>query len=182
MSRALDLFNRTNQFNTTGARYTLEQCHQHFASGRRLYVVQAEDRFTQYGLIGAAWVRQNCIDHLVLSCRALGLGIEDAFLGHIAHRLAEENATAIAGELQQTDANLACRQLYSRNGFVQAHDKPMLWSRSLKPPALSFRLTLHSLLPAKNTRPSRTSRGRKDKWDKSIGRMKQAGSIRSNCA
>ena len=62
MSRALELFNKTNQFNTTGARYTLEQCHQRFSPGGELFVIQAEDRFTQYGLIGAAWVNQNCID------------------------------------------------------------------------------------------------------------------------
>jgi predicted enzyme involved in methoxymalonyl-ACP biosynthesis len=43
-------------------------------------VIEAEDRFTQYGLIGAAWVTENCIEHFVLSCRALGLGIEEAFL------------------------------------------------------------------------------------------------------
>jgi FkbH-like protein len=134
MNRALELFHKTNQFNTTGARYTLEQCHQHFVAGRRLYVLQAEDRFTQYGLIGAAWVDQNCIHHLVLSCRALGLGIEDAFLAYLAQRLARENATAMLGQLQPTDANLACRQLYSRNGFSQMQDFPVLWSRPLARP------------------------------------------------
>jgi FkbH-like protein len=131
MSRALELFNKTNQFNTTGARYTFEECHQHFAAGRLLYVLQAEDRFTQYGLIGAAWVHQNCIHHLVMSCRALGLGIEDTFLAYLANRLARENATTMLGQLQPTDANLACRQLYHRNGFVQMRENPILWSRSL---------------------------------------------------
>lgn len=134
MSRALELFHKTNQFNTTGARYTLEQCHQHFVAGRRLYVFEAEDRFTQYGLIGAAWVRQNCIDHMVMSCRALGLGIEDAFLAYIAERLAREGATMMLGQLQPTDANVACRQLYSRNGFTQVQDNPILWSRPLAVP------------------------------------------------
>ena len=33
MSRALELFNKTNQFNTTGERYTLEDCHRRFAAG-----------------------------------------------------------------------------------------------------------------------------------------------------
>jgi FkbH-like protein len=134
MSRALELFNKTNQFNTTGARYTLEQCHQQFVAGRRLYVLQAEDRFTQYGLIGAAWVHQNCIQHLVLSCRALGLGIEDAFLAYIAQRLAQDGATMILGLSQPTDANVACRQFYSRNGFLQAPGNAGLWSRPLAPP------------------------------------------------
>ena len=134
MSRALELFNKTNQFNTTGARYSLEQCHQRFAAGCRLHVLQAEDRFTQYGLIGAAWVRQNCVDHIVMSCRALGLGIEDAFLAHIANGLVRDHATMMLGQLQPTDVNAPCRQLYSRNGFLQAPDHPALWSRPLALP------------------------------------------------
>jgi FkbH-like protein len=131
MNRALELFNKTNQFNTTGARYTLEQCHQHFAAGRLLYVLQAEDRFTQYGLVAAAWVHQNCIHHMVLSCRALGLGIEDAFLACISHQMAREKATIMLGRLQPTGANIACRQLYSRNGFIQEEVNSVLWSRPL---------------------------------------------------
>jgi FkbH-like protein len=145
MSRALELFNKTNQFNTTGARYTLEQCHQRFAAGGRLHVLQAQDRFTQYGLIGAAWVSQNCLLHVVMSCRALGLGLEDAFVGHIAGGLAREKATTMLGQLQPTVANLACRQLYSRNGFVQSPDEPALWSRSL---ALPLGIPAHISLAA----------------------------------
>ncbi len=101
MNRALELLNKTNQFNTTGARYTLEQCHRRFAEGHRLHVVQAADRFTQYGLIGAAWVRDNCLDHIVMSCRALGLGIEDALLAYIVNQLAGGNAADIVGRLLQ---------------------------------------------------------------------------------
>ena len=52
--------------------------------GRELYVLHAEDRFTHYGLVGAAWVNRNCLDHFVLSCRVLGLGIEETFLAHLA--------------------------------------------------------------------------------------------------
>jgi FkbH-like protein len=129
MIRALELFNKTNQFNTTGERYTLEQCHQHFAAGRELYVIQAEDRFTQYGLIGAAWVYQNCVNHVVMSCRALGLGIEDTFLAYLANRLVRQNVTQMFGQLQPTDANTACRQFFSRNGFTLLPDNPILWSR-----------------------------------------------------
>src|ERR1700683_91760 len=131
MSRALELFNKTNQFNTTGGRYTLEQCHQRFAAGQQLFVVLAEDRFTQYGLVGAAWVRQNCIDHMVMSCRALGLGLEDAFLAYLANLLADGNHRIVLGQMQPTDANIACRPLYSRNGFAQVAGNPAFWSRPL---------------------------------------------------
>ncbi|MGP8238608.1 MAG: HAD-IIIC family phosphatase [Limisphaerales bacterium] len=134
MARALELFNKTNQFNTTGARYSLAQCQQRFDDGCQLYVLHAEDRFTHYGLIGAAWVRQNCVRHFVMSCRALGLGIEDTFLAYLGRRLAAEGATTILGQLRPTDANLACRNLYNRNGFNPTVENPQTWSRSLAPP------------------------------------------------
>jgi FkbH-like protein len=144
MNRALELFNKTNQFNTTGGRYTLEQCHQRMTTGDELHVVHAEDRFTQYGLIGGAWLRRNCVEHLVLSCRALGLGIEEALLAQIAHQLAAKGEKTLLGRLVPTQANLACRQVYARNGFVQSEGDATLWSRTLTipfPPPSHVRLT-----------------------------------------
>jgi FkbH-like protein len=134
MNRALELFNKTNQFNTTGARYTLEQCHQRLAAGNQLHVIEAEDRFTQYGLIGAAWVHQNCIEHLVMSCRALGLGIEESFLAELARQFGVAGITSLSGRLVPTSANHACRQFYNRNGFVPADGHPDLWIRPLAIP------------------------------------------------
>jgi FkbH-like protein len=125
MSRALELFNKTNQFNTTGERYTLEDCHQRFAAGYELYVVTAEDRFTQYGLVAAAWMLRNCIDHVVMSCRALGLGLEDALLAYLTTRSADPGGGVLLAKLRRTDANLACREIYSRNGFTQIVENPI---------------------------------------------------------
>jgi FkbH-like protein len=134
LNRALELFNKTNQFNTTGARYTLQQCHEFLAAGCQLHVLEATDRFTQYGLIGAAWVHQDCVEHFVLSCRALGLGIEESFLAALARQLAAEGRASLSGRLVPTDANLACRQVFSRNGFAPVDGNPALWSRSLATP------------------------------------------------
>ena len=131
MNRALELFNKTNQFNTTGGRYSLEQCHEFLAAGRQLLVIEAVDRFTQYGLIGAAWVAGNRVEHLVMSCRALGLGIEEKFFAGLAGKLAAAGAKTISGKLLATEANLVCRTVYSRNGFTQMEGEPTLWTRSL---------------------------------------------------
>ena len=134
MHRALELLNKTNQFNTTGVRHTLAECHQRFAAGDRLHVVQAEDRFTRYGLIGAAWVGGNCIEQMVMSCRALGLGLEDAFLAHLTTSAMTDPDGARLGRLHPTAVNFACQQLYSRNGFVQADTDANLWIRPSGPP------------------------------------------------
>jgi predicted enzyme involved in methoxymalonyl-ACP biosynthesis len=90
-------------------------------------VLLAEDRFTHYGLIGAAWVAENCIEHMVMSCRALGLGLEDAFLAFLAGRIAEAMCSSSRGEvlakLTPTEANAPCHEVYARNGFVRADDR-----------------------------------------------------------
>jgi FkbH-like protein len=143
ISRALELFNKTNQFNTTGERYSMEQFHQQFAAGHELYVMQAGDRFTEYGLIGAAWVRGNCVVHVVMSCRALGLGLEDALLATIAGQLAGQKVPIIAGVLRLTEANTACRQFYSRHGFTQSTEDSTQWTRPL---ALPLRAPAHIAL------------------------------------
>ena len=112
LHRALELLNKTNQFNMTGARYTFEQCHQLLATGHQLHILHAEDRFTQYGLIGAAWVSHNCVEQFVVSCRALGLGVEDAFLANLSRELAVAKWTVVLGKLVPTDTNMACREVY----------------------------------------------------------------------
>jgi FkbH-like protein len=133
MGRVLELLNKTNQFNTRGTRYTLEDCAQAFLAGRRLFVAEARDRFTDYGLIGAAWVGPGEIEHLVLSCRALGLGIEDAFVAFLSERILEEGAPWVGARLQETELNLACRGVYSRNGFTRDDADPSLWLRPAEP-------------------------------------------------
>lgn len=134
MNRALELLNKTNQFNTRGERYTLEQCQRKFEAGSSLYVLFAEDRFTQYGLIGAAWVRGNCIEHMVMSCRALGLNIEESFLAYLANEFSLESESTIEGLLQYTELNVACRQFFANNGFRNSPDHPVAWSRTLAVP------------------------------------------------
>ena len=46
LHRALELLNKTNQFNMTGARYTFEQCNHLLTTGHQLHILHAADRFT----------------------------------------------------------------------------------------------------------------------------------------
>jgi FkbH-like protein len=146
MSRALELLNKTNQFNTTGERHTLESCHRRFVAGHVLYVLHAQDRFTRYGLVGAAWCEQGCIEQLVMSCRVLGLGLEDAFLAHIAPAAVGAGGP-VRGRLRHTGANVACRSFYSGNGFMQTED-PALWVGSQAKP---LRVPAHVKLRAQGS-------------------------------
>jgi len=66
---------------------------------------------------------------MAVSCRVLGLQLEDAFLAHIALRVIAQGVP-LSARLRHTEANMACRSFYSRNGFVQAAEDATLWAGS----------------------------------------------------
>jgi len=49
----------------------------------------------------------------------------------LANLLADKNHRIVLGQMHPTDANIACRPLYSRNGFAQVAGNPAFWSRPL---------------------------------------------------
>lgn len=79
IGRLSQLTQRTNQFNTTTLRRSEAE-----VSALESRVVDVLDRFGDYGLVGAMFytAEQNAlkVDNLLLSCRALGRGVEEHML------------------------------------------------------------------------------------------------------
>jgi FkbH-like protein len=91
--RVAQLAARTNQFNTTALRRTEAELHALVASGGGVLIADVSDRFGDYGIVGVAVYRAGAgaleVDSMLLSCRALGRGVEQrmlAELGRIAER------------------------------------------------------------------------------------------------
>ena len=81
--RAIELINKTNQWNSTGARLDEGSLEQFLSTGGHLYGASASDRFTHYGDVIFALVHSGEIVQMVMSCRVAGLGIESAFLQRV---------------------------------------------------------------------------------------------------
>ena len=94
VERVSELTMRTNQFNTTTRRRTpLEMKHLEPAASTDCLVVRVKDRFGDYGLVGVMTCQAEndslLIDSILLSCRALGRGVEHrviAYLGMLAQQ------------------------------------------------------------------------------------------------
>jgi hypothetical protein len=94
ISRAAQLTQRTNQFNTTARRRSETEIEQFGRTGEyKCYLVEARDRFGDYGIVGMLVARKTPasldVDTFLLSCRALGRRIEHqmlSFLGDLAGR------------------------------------------------------------------------------------------------
>jgi FkbH-like protein len=127
--RTLELINKTNQFNTTGKRWTSQNCAAAYRSGTQFYAFDVTDRFTAYGLVGVVVVEDAHIAQFVMSCRVAGLDVEIAALAEIVHALADSGARTVTAALVHTDANLLCRDLFERCGFENRGD---VWALELR--------------------------------------------------
>jgi FkbH-like protein len=125
LERVEELFQRTTQFNTTGRKFsTLELATLAGNPNARLFALDVSDRFGNHGLVGAAVIADGEILGLVLSCRALGMGIEHTFLLHILDEL-KATTVCVRGRIISTSRNIPVRNLYRDNGF--AEEQPGLW-------------------------------------------------------
>ncbi|MBI0329643.1 HAD-IIIC family phosphatase [Burkholderia plantarii] len=119
-ARAFELVNKSNQFNTTGKRWTYEECDQGFKSGMVFYVAHVKDKYTDYGLVAVAISLGNLIEQYVMSCRVFGLGVEQAVIASIAqtvHAHADVHARVV-----ETPANALGRDVFSKCDFVLSED------------------------------------------------------------
>jgi FkbH-like protein len=131
-TRALELINKTNQFNTTGKRWSLPECAAFLREGGRCFVLDVTDRFTAYGIVGVLLVRGAEIVQFVMSCRVVGMDVEIAAVAGVLQTMAAGAASDIGASLVHTQANLLCRDLWERCGFAAVG--PEQYRRSPDPP------------------------------------------------
>jgi FkbH-like protein len=89
LARVAQLTQRTNQFNVTTLRRSEAEIRHLCHSGRlECLVVEVSDRFGDYGLVGVLLFRAGPealeVDTFLLSCRALGRGVEHRMLARLA--------------------------------------------------------------------------------------------------
>jgi FkbH-like protein len=131
--RALELVNKTNQFNLNGRRFDevqwRELCNR---PGSIVWTISYEDRFGQLGVIsvlaGLRTQRTITVDCWVLSCRAFSRAIEH----HVLRSLCQVyNAARIDLDFMPTERNDVLRALLDR--IAPAHDRgrPQLDCRAM---------------------------------------------------
>lgn len=121
--RVAQLIQKTNQFNLTTKRYTEGDIARWTTDARcDVLYAQLQDNIADMGVVGVAIVRYAEsvaeIDSFLLSCRALGRGVEDALLAHVVHRARANGCTAVRGRYISTSKNGQVADFYPRHHFV----------------------------------------------------------------
>ena len=129
MPRLLELIQRTNQFNTTTRRRSAAEVNALLASdSHEIFVASLGDRFGDLGVVAVIIAAHQPddeveIDSFIMSCRAMGFGLEQLALAEVTRRLDAPRYTA---RFIPTDRNGPAASLYPSNGFVEA--EPGLWA------------------------------------------------------
>jgi FkbH-like protein len=124
LGRITQLINKTNQFNLTTIRRTLDEVRELASSADfRLYGLRVTDKFGEYGLTGVIIARISddhrewTLDTLLLSCRVLGRGVETALVGALADDARAEGAVEFGASFIPTAKNSLCASFLSDQGF-----------------------------------------------------------------
>ncbi len=140
IERALELLNKSNQFNTTGKRWSAQELASLAESGL-IAVAAVSDKFTDYGDVFVALMRGARIEQIVMSCRVISLGVELASVAAVAARILTQHSEVVAG-IVETDANILARDLFARCGWTFAEGE---W-RTAKAGVTPAHVTLESAL------------------------------------
>ena len=124
LQRAADLLAKTNQFNLTTRRHTLQT----LAGFQRdpswaVFTYSLIDRHGAYGLISVLVAEKSGesfrIDSWVMSCRAMGRTVERGVLEHFVEFARNNGAMRLLGDFLPTSKNMPVANLYPELGFVE---------------------------------------------------------------
>lgn len=122
LDRVHQLLGKTNQFNLTLDRPEKARLQALAEAGGRLFSASLKDRFGDYGLVGVLHLDDDPaglrIGNLVLSCRALGRGVEDALLAFARERAQAAGAARLRAHAVRGPRNQQVFDFLSRSGFA----------------------------------------------------------------
>lgn len=127
LPRLVQLNARTNQFNMTTRRYTMQEMEgMNAAENYEVIGFKAKDKVGDYGLIGSVIIEKNeehenvwYIKNLLMSCRVMSRGIEDAIITFIVDRAAAAGIVSLRGEFIPTMKNKIVMDFYKNHGFAK---------------------------------------------------------------
>lgn len=120
LPRVVQLTQRTNQMNTTLERYSEPELKQALEQGTEAFTVTVSDKFGSYGLVGAVLFHEHNdsirIDNFLLSCRALGRGVEHRVFRHIGEIASMREKSTVEIATKKAPRNEPVRQFLASIG------------------------------------------------------------------
>jgi FkbH-like protein len=122
LERVHELTQRTNQMNFSGNRYDRDTLHKLLRTlNFDTYVLDCEDRFGSYGVVGFSIVdrREPRMTDLMFSCRIQSKRVEHAFLSWVIRRYIAESAKGFYANYRKTPRNAPSGRVFEDLGMQE---------------------------------------------------------------
>ncbi len=124
VTRVAQLINKTNQFNLTTRRFSIDEARRRAADENwlcRAFTLQ--DAQAQHGLVGVLLAHKDSpdqwsIDSLVMSCRVIGRGLEDVMLADVQRAARRQGVKRLKGFYIPTQKNAQVKDFYRDRHFA----------------------------------------------------------------
>ena len=126
--RALQLLNKTNQWNLNGRRLSTEEMVRYVEQGL-LYVAEVVDSGSSYGTVVVLLLSegQKQVDYLAISCRVIGMGVDEAVVSEMVQRFGPLTFAFV-----ETERNRAARSFFQAYGWDDGMGLPKI--EMMEPP------------------------------------------------
>jgi FkbH-like protein len=123
LPRVAQLIAKTNQFNLTTQRHSIQTLRQMSVSPQWVCLYASlQDRFVDHGVVAAALANQQgtvlAIDTLLMSCRVIGRTVENEMLARPCEAALERGVTRLHGTFIPTAKNVVVKDVFERLGFT----------------------------------------------------------------
>lgn len=140
MERVVNMLGKTNQFNLTTKRHSRAEVEALLRRDRSIALaLRLRDKFGEQGIVAALLAvpgndqRTLAIDSFLVSCRALGRGVEDALWVALVDRACRQNIQILEATFIATSRNAIVSGLYDRLGFTRVKSNENCVNYSLEP-------------------------------------------------
>lgn len=139
LPRIVQLIGKTNQFNLTTRRHSMQSVRQFMADPECVHLyLKLRDRFADHGLVSLIIARREGevmdIDTWLMSCRVIGRTVEAELLARLCVAAQRMGCSTIRGTYIPTAKNEMVRDVYERFGFRPEHsgsEGATVWSYDL---------------------------------------------------
>lgn len=131
IERVVQMMGKTNQFNLTTRRHRLEDLQQVLSQpGNISLTLRLIDKFGDQGIVGVLLAvpgtepRTLIVDSFLISCRALGRGVEDTLWASLVNRAHRNGVVKIIGDYIPTERNGLAAGVYEKLGCRRLEESP----------------------------------------------------------
>ncbi len=140
LTRAAQLFNKTNQMNMATRRMTADELAAWAEQpGNTILTFRVADKFGDYGLTGLLGLSigddTTTITDFLLSCRVMGRGVEQSMLHAAVNWAQHHGQDTLEAQFMPTERNRPCQEFWTTSGFDRTGDNLFVWPLTKPYPA-----------------------------------------------